>query len=196
MAPHGETRARVLETAAGLFQRQGYHGTGLNQVLAESGAPKGSLYFHFPGGKEQLGADAVRLSAAAVAGELAAAAADATGAHDGVLAIGEYYARLLEESGYAKGCPVATIALETAADDGPIRDACADAYAGWLAGLEGALVRWGVPAGDAGALAALLLSSLQGAIMLARVQRDTTVLRTVARSLAERAAAAATVREP
>jgi TetR/AcrR family transcriptional regulator, lmrAB and yxaGH operons repressor len=49
-----DTRERVIQTAAGLFRAQGYHATGLNQVLAEGGLPKGSLYFHFPGGKEQL----------------------------------------------------------------------------------------------------------------------------------------------
>ncbi|MGW2312246.1 TetR family transcriptional regulator, partial [Actinomadura luteofluorescens] len=73
MTPRGETRERVLRTAAELFQRQGYHGTGLNQVLAESGAPKGSLYFHFPDGKEQLASESVALSGRAVGEALAGA---------------------------------------------------------------------------------------------------------------------------
>ena len=50
----------MIQTAAGLFRAQGYHATGLNQVLAEGGLPKGSLYFHFPGGKDQLVVEATR----------------------------------------------------------------------------------------------------------------------------------------
>ncbi|MQY09358.1 TetR/AcrR family transcriptional regulator [Actinomadura macrotermitis] len=189
MAPHGETRDRVLHTAADLFQRQGYHGTGLNQVLAESGAPKGSLYFHFPGGKEQLAADALRLSGAELAGELARAAAGVTGAREGITALGEHFARSLEESDYTKGCPLATVALETSSASAEIRGACDSAYGAWLDGIEGALRRWGVPAGEAGPLAVLVLSSLQGAIMLARVRRDASLIRTVARRLGDQAAA-------
>src|SRR3954470_2455016 len=89
MAKHGETRERLLRTAATLFRSQGYHGTGLNQVLAEGGAPKGSLYFHFPGGKEQLAVEAVELGGRQVCETitgLLAAAADPVSGVDSVVA--------------------------------------------------------------------------------------------------------------
>ena len=59
-----DARRRMVVTTAKLLQRQGYNGTGLNQIVAEAEAPKGSLYFHFPGGKEQLAAEAIAASAA------------------------------------------------------------------------------------------------------------------------------------
>ena len=72
MPKRGETRERLLRTAATLFRQQGYHATGLNQVVADGRAPKGSLYFHFPGGKEQLAAESVALSAEEVRSRLLA----------------------------------------------------------------------------------------------------------------------------
>ncbi|MFB4309279.1 TetR family transcriptional regulator [Actinomadura sp. GTD37] len=176
MAARGETRERVLRTAAELFQRQGYHGTGLNQVLAESGAPKGSLYFHFPDGKEQLAAESVTLSGRTVAEALAAAVLAAPDGRAGLAALGDHFARSLRESDFRKGCPVATVALETAAESETIRGACDTAYGDWLAGLRAALLGWGVPEDRAGPLATLVLSSLQGAVMLARVQRDVSAI--------------------
>src|SRR3954453_12156456 len=53
------SRERLLDSAVDLLQRQGYHGTGLNELLERSGAPRGSLYHYFPGGKEQMGAEAI-----------------------------------------------------------------------------------------------------------------------------------------
>lgn len=176
MAPRSETRDRLLRTAAGLFQEQGYSATGLNQVLSVGQAPKGSMYFHFPGGKEQLGAEAVALSGASLRerlGEVVGAAPDAV---SGLAALGEFFARTLEESEFRKGCPVATTALEAAADSEPIRAACDGAYASWQDGLAAALGRWGVAEPEA--LAAVVLSSLQGALVLARVRRDASVIRT------------------
>lgn len=56
---YGDSREKILAAATRLFQLQGYYGTGLNQIIKESGAPKGSLYYHFPDGKEQLAIEAV-----------------------------------------------------------------------------------------------------------------------------------------
>lgn len=185
MTPRGETRERVLRTAADLFQRQGYHGTGLNQVLAESGAPKGSLYFHFPDGKEQLASESVALSGRAVGEALTEAVLAAPDARTGLTAMGAHFARSLEESGFSKGCPVATVALETAAESETIRASCDDVYGGWRQGIAAALRGWGVPEERAEPLAALVLSSLQGAVMLARVQRDVSVIHQVTRQLGD-----------
>lgn len=185
MTPRGETRERVLRTAAELFQRQGYHGTGLNQVLAESGAPKGSLYFHFPDGKEQLASESVALSGRAVGEALAGALVAAPDARAGLAALGDHFARALLESGFGKGCPVATVALETAAESETIRAACDATYAEWQDGIAAALRGWGVPDERADPLAALVLSSVQGAVMLARVRRDVSVIHEVTRQLGD-----------
>ncbi|GAA1855400.1 TetR/AcrR family transcriptional regulator [Actinomadura bangladeshensis] len=184
MAPRGETRERILRTAAELFQRQGYHGTGVNQVLAESGAPKGSLYFHFPEGKEQLASEAVALSGRTVGEALTEAVLAAPDGPAGLAAIGDHFARSLRESEFSKGCPIATVALETAAENEAIQAACDTAYEEWLRGLRAALRGWGVPEERVGPLAALVLSSLQGAVMLARVRRDVSVIHQVTRQLA------------
>lgn len=176
MAPRTDTRERLLRTAAELFQEQGYSATGLNQVLAAGQAPKGSMYFHFPRGKEQLGAEAVALSGGETRDALAAMVGAAPDAEAGLTAIGEYFASTLEKSDFRKGCPVATTALE-AADSEPIRAACDDAYASWQDGLAHALRHWGVQEPEP--TAALVLSSLQGALLLARIRRDASIVRQV-----------------
>src|SRR5947208_1901482 len=89
MVNRTDTRRRMLESAAELFRTQGYHATGMTQRVSESRAPKGSLYFHFPGGKEQLAAEAVRLSGERLAGqfrEITAAAPDPATAIDLIVA--------------------------------------------------------------------------------------------------------------
>src|SRR5690242_14581980 len=98
-----DTRDRVLRTAATLFRTQGYHATGLNQVLAEGGAPKGSLYFHFPGGKEQLAVESLQLSAGEFCDQLRHA-----GSLDEAL---ELLGEQLVASDFRAGCPIATVAL-------------------------------------------------------------------------------------
>lgn len=177
----GDTRARILRTAADLFQRQGYGATGLNQVLAESGAPKGSLYFHFPQGKEQLAAEAVALAGGEMGARMASVMASAGGAEAAVLGVGELLAQGLRESGFRDGCPVATVALEQAGGEGPISDVCQGTYDAWLSGLTEALRGWGAADEEAPELAELVMSSLQGALLLAQVRRDTAVITSVAR---------------
>ncbi|MEV4310878.1 TetR/AcrR family transcriptional regulator [Actinocrispum sp. NPDC049592] len=164
-----DTRDRVLRTAATLFRAQGYHATGLNQVLAEGGAPKGSLYFHFPGGKEQLAVEALQLSAAEFGQELRTA-----GSLDGALKV---LGDRLEASGFRDGCPVATVALDVASESDQIRAACESAYAMWERMIADALTARNVP--NANDLAPVILAMIEGALLRARTQRSTAPLQQV-----------------
>src|SRR5260370_25634346 len=105
MTPRTQTRERLLHAAAGLFRSQGYASTGLSQVLAEGGAPKGVLYFHFPGGKEQLAAEAVALAGRQlcemITAVLAAAPDPRTGSGPGAGLFG----RALGAPVLPEGCP-------------------------------------------------------------------------------------------
>ncbi|MBC3844139.1 TetR/AcrR family transcriptional regulator [Streptacidiphilus sp. 4-A2] len=174
-----ETRSKVLRTAAALFRRQGYHGTGLNQLLSESKAPKGSLYFHFPGGKEQLAAEAVTLAAAELGAQMREALEHATDPATAIVTVGNLFAGQLAESGYRDGCPIATVAMETSGDNEQIRESCSNAYGAWLAGLTLRIHGWGVPQDEAAPLAELVLSGIQGALLLAKVQQDCTPIHQV-----------------
>jgi TetR/AcrR family transcriptional repressor of lmrAB and yxaGH operons len=178
------TRARMLRTASRLLTTQGYHGTGLSQVLAEAPAPRGSLYFHFPGGKEQLAIEALHKSEAWVT-RAVRAALDRDGGGDlraGLRAFFDAFARRLEATGFTEGCPFATVALESGGLSDAVRRACADAYAGWHALFAARLAALVAPA-RAVSLATLILSSIEGALVLAKAHRDAGALRAVADEL-------------
>ncbi|MCI2423050.1 TetR/AcrR family transcriptional regulator [Saccharopolyspora sp. K220] len=175
----------MLDTAMELLQRQGYHATGVNQVLAESDAPRGSLYFHFPGGKQQLAAEAVAASGRQVGDLLAAVLAEASGPDEAVAAVVAFFGQALEESDFRSGCPVATVALEASADSPEVRSACECAYSSWLERLRTVFAGWGIPESRAAELAVTALSMLEGALLLCKVQRDLTALRTVGDQLVE-----------
>jgi len=172
MADDPNTRERILRTASGLFQRQGYHATGLNQVLAEGKAPKGSLYFHFPRGKEQLAAEAVTAGGRDVRDELRDALAAADGPVDGLAAVADFLGARLAATGFRAGSPIATVALDVAGDSEAIRTACAAAYALWGAELTEWFARWGVPADRRKSLATVAIAAFEGALLLARVRQD------------------------
>jgi len=176
MATRGKTRARLLETAADLLHRQGYASTGLNQVLDEASAPRGSLYFHFPGGKEELMAEALRGASAGLTELLERTLASAPSAEVALFLIVEYFRGQLEQSKFAKGCPVATVALEQAAVSDPIHAACSRAYTQWEALIAGRLVRDGWARTRADEVAGFILSSIEGALILCRAHRSTAPL--------------------
>ncbi|MER5394830.1 TetR/AcrR family transcriptional regulator [Saccharopolyspora sp. NPDC002686] len=183
MKKGAQTRQQMLETAMELFNQQGYHGTGVNQVLAESSAPRGSLYFHFPGGKQQLAAEAVAASGQHVGELLALVLADVAEPREAVAAILGHFEQVLVESDYRSGCPVATVALEACAESADVRNACDGAYGGWQRQLAAGFSAWGIPADQAGNLAVVALSMIEGALLLSKVQRDVTPLRTVGEQL-------------
>lgn len=102
---------------------------------------------------------------------------------EAIVALGALLAQGLEDSDYRDGCPIATVALEEAGDTGPIHDACQGTYQLWLSALAERLRGWGLAEREAQELADLAMSSLQGALLLARVRRDTAVIHSVARRI-------------
>lgn len=178
-----DTRQRMLRTTARLLRRQGYSATGWRQVVAESETPWGSQAHHFPGGKEQLAAEAVTLAGARYERLLRAAISDTHPAR-----FVEQWATLaateLESSGWSDGCPVATVTLETAHTSERLADACASVLSGWHGALTEAIVARNVALREASSLATLILASIEGALLLARAKRDAEPLRTVGSELA------------
>lgn len=168
-------RERLIDTTARLLQTAGYHNTGLNQIVAESGAPKGSLYHYFPGGKVALAVAALDQSSSRIAQALAEMCAAAPDAASALGAVIDHFMVELEASSFTKGCPVATTTLEEAARTPEIRDACARAYRLWQDGLEGFLAGHGL--GEAAVLAETLLMLIEGALLLARAQHSVDPLR-------------------
>ena len=167
------TRERIVGASAELFRRQGYTATGVKQIVAAAHAPFGSVYHHFPGGKEELGAAAIRSSGDWYA-LLVPAIFDP--APDVVTAVRTFFAGAaadLADSGYADACPIATVALEVASVSEPLREACADVFDGWLDSASERLTGAGIAEPRARELAIGMVAALEGAFVLARAQRST-----------------------
>lgn len=178
MAKTRDTRARLLEASAQLFRRQGYAGTGLKQITAAGEAPWGSLYHFFPGGKEELGAAAIAHS-----GQRYLKLFDlvyARSGQDPAQSIHDFFhlsAGALEQSGFADGCPIATVALEVASTSEPLRHACDAVFTSWQQATATFLTQAGAAADRAAQLATYILAAFEGAIVLSRTARDTRPLR-------------------
>jgi TetR/AcrR family transcriptional regulator, lmrAB and yxaGH operons repressor len=177
------TRAKMIATTATLLQKQGYHATGLSQILADSGAPRGSLYFHFPGGKEELACAAIVASGDAWRERIAAVVEHARDPGAAIEATCDALAAMLVESDYETGCPVATVALEAAAASDQVRQACAEHYGTWRRIVAERLRATGASAAQSEKLATFVLATVEGALLLSKVERDPTPLRVVGKML-------------
>lgn len=130
------TRERILYAAAELFRRQGYAGTGLKQIVAEAQAPFGSLYHHFPGGKQQL-ADEVIRTGGTFFQDLVTAIYDAEPTPEAAIrAVFGGAAQTLEATNFQDACPIATIAMDVASTNDTLRHATADVFERWTAALN------------------------------------------------------------
>lgn len=166
------TRQRLVQAMSRALQRRGYHGVGLTELLAEAGAPKGVLYHHFPGGKEQLAVAAIEGAAAHITGSMQRLAAEHAQPLPMIASWLAMAEQQLQRSHFERGCPLATVALETTAEDGAIRLALSEAFARIRQGLAGLLAGAGVDAGRARSLATLVVAAYEGALIQARVAGD------------------------
>lgn len=178
-----DTRARMIETTARLLQHRGYHGASLNEILEASGAPRGSLYFHFPGGKEQLAIEATRAAVDEATQALAAMLAQSKTASAGVRAYAEAAAQLMRESDYTFGCPVSPLILDASGGVAELAKLCREAFEAWTGMIAAALNAAGLPKARAASLALLSVTAIEGALLAARAYRDIKPLMTVGAEL-------------
>lgn len=170
MAARGQHRQALVWAAARLFRRQGFTGTGLSDILAASGAPRGSLYHYFPAGKEEIGAEAVAAAGGLVTRTLKELADEAPDPASFIRRYTEMLAQWLKASDYRDGCPITTTLLETAPGSERITAAGRAAFADWQAIVGGLLRRHGWPEGAAARTATAVIAGLEGALLMARVQ--------------------------
>jgi TetR/AcrR family transcriptional repressor of lmrAB and yxaGH operons len=167
----GSSRAAFIQATAALLRERGYHGTGLNEIVARSGAPKGSLYFHFPGGKEELAVAALAHSGEQLRDTIGGILAPE-------IALGEALGRLidslafgLERSGYENGCPIATATLDAAGSE-PVRTAADTVFTSWIEVLAERFAASGLDREASSRRAMLVLAAIEGALILARARRE------------------------
>ena len=172
MSKGADTRDKIVAAATRLFRRAGYAATPLQDILDAGKAPRGSLYFHFPKGKEEIGEAALRRAGEAVRAGIAAAAATSDSADIFLVRIARGMAADLEKSGFTEGCPIATTALEMAGQSDVLWAAARDAFQSWEDAIAAGLARFTPPETDTRRLALAALSQLEGALLLARTRRS------------------------
>ena len=168
-----DTKERILDSSGELFRRQGYMGTGVKQIIDEAGAPFGSLYHFFPGGKSELGAETIRRSGALYGLLFVEHVGADVELADGIRAFFEGAAQTLVETDYADACPIATVALEVSSANEQLRRACADVFEAWIAGGVERFAMAGIPRERARTLVLQMLAGLEGAFVLSRAMRST-----------------------
>lgn len=177
----GGTREKMLATAAQVMRERGAAGVTIDAVLARSGAPRGSVYYHFPDGRNQILAEALRYS-----GDSITAVIDAAAERGARVLLGEivdFWERLLHEGGFNAGCPVVAAAIgsddaepKLSAEAGAILDS-------WCTSLTRAFINDGFGDVDAASLAVMAIAAVEGAIVLSRSKRSAAPLRQVGEQL-------------
>ncbi len=176
-------REQIIQTTCQLIEVQGYHATGINQILAESEAPKGSLYYYFPGGKDELVEEAIANTGDVITTRLREGLAADESAAQAVPAFLRQLAYYVAESGYQAGGPITAVAMEAASTNERLNTACRQAYQKWQTVVEEKLLANGYSPARSGQLASVVIALIEGAIILCRTERNTTPLLNAAAEL-------------
>jgi TetR/AcrR family transcriptional repressor of lmrAB and yxaGH operons len=174
----------MIHAASQLFRQRGYHATAFSDVIQASGAPRGSIYFHFPGGKQELAREAIALAGDEIE-QMVAAAARSDGPGSFVCALGDMMAARLEGSGYRSGCAIATMVLELAPQSEALSSDFEKVFERWRRALARHFEVWGITPERASDLADLVMSVVEGGLVVSRAARHIDSFRTAIEALAE-----------
>lgn len=174
----GDSKQRMVAGAAELLAERGLQGTSFADVIERTGAPRGSIYHHFPGGKEQLAGDAVDFAGALLPSAMEGARGEpADVVVDRLLAV---WRSVLTRGDLQRGC---TLVAVTVAADGDLLDRAAAAFRSWESALAELLAAGGIPPAQAPAHATLLVAATEGAVLLSRAERSLEPLERVGEGL-------------
>ena len=176
-----DSRTSMVRSAAALFSTRGANATSFSDVIAESGAPRGSIYHHFPEGKKQLALDAIGWTAQRVLAHLRAS--PAVTPSDVMAYFIAMWRYVVVSSGASAGCAVAGVAVDTPHDDADVMRAVNATFSSWSDLLAEQLAASGVPAQRAGTIALTTLAGMEGALILCRAQGGVAPLDAVAEEL-------------
>lgn len=179
------TRDQIIDTTCDLMEAQGYHATGLNQIVAESGAPKGSLYHYFPGGKEEMAAEAIDRTGRQLEERIRANLPPGIELADALRDFANTIAFHVEASGFRAGGPLTAVAMETATNSERLNRACRDAFERVITAFADRLVESGAPAERARTLSVFVTAALEGGIILSRTYHGGDPMRQVGDALSD-----------
>lgn len=177
----GSTRARMLGSAVEVLRERGAAGVTIDEVLARSGAPRGSVYHHFPGGRRQILIEALQSAADTIGSVIGAETSDS--AWDLVHRFVAFWERVLTGSDFTAGCPVVAVAIAAPDEEPYLTAAAAAIFDRWRAALTAAFAADGFDESDASSLAVMCIAALEGAVVLCRSSRSVEPIHDVARQL-------------
>lgn len=177
------TKEKFIETASKLFEVKGYNATGLNEILAESGAPKGSLYYHFPKGKEQLALEAIISAGKKITFNLKENLKTADNPIQGVMNNLEHLAKVIDNEQKIRDMSISLIALETYLTSENLRKACEEIFDVLERTYAEKLIETGIDKEKAYELSAVIGAMTEGGITLALTRKNGNPLRLIAKQI-------------
>ncbi|MGW5150492.1 TetR/AcrR family transcriptional regulator [Rhodococcus koreensis] len=194
MGRRTDTRERIIEASLELMRQKGYSATAISDIVTGSGAPRGSVTFHFPGGKDEIAGEVITLMGRSVIDQLDRVAADAVSPGDVVVAQVAEIGRAFLDSGYVSGCPVVPITIDGAVQSELVHDACASFFADWMDALTTHITSRGMDPTRASRVAAMTVYSTEGALVVCRAEKSVRALDAVAEEMAHLCSIGATDR--
>ncbi|OBI04367.1 TetR family transcriptional regulator [Mycobacterium sp. E2462] len=172
MVRRTDVRERMVAAARRLFREHGYLGTALSDVIAESAAPRGSLYFHFPGGKGELATEVSLLHSSEVIAHVNRVAGNTDSAEEFIAGFMAHFRDEIVGSGYRQGCAVAPIVIECTPASAPLSDVTRRGFSDVITTVAARLAEKSVPEEAARSLATLAVTTMEGALILSRALRN------------------------
>ena len=177
----GSTRTRMLVSAAEVLRERGAAGLTIDEVLSRSGAPRGSVYHHFPEGRNQILSEALKYAGDSLTAKIEAAAGE--GGMNLLHRFVEFWEQLLTDTDFHAGCPVVAAAIGSAEEEPQLTSTAGEIFGSWRDALIRSLVAEGFDEDDAASLAVMTIAAVEGAVVLCRSTRTTAPLHEVARQI-------------